>query len=212
MRHIWRGSTAILTILSGLFLISVEQVDAPSVRLSFWEGSDAFATSAPSELPKPIPPTEVIEHTNTPRLLLIENIGVNALVHPVGLKPSGEMEAPHNDDGVAWYKLGSAPGESGVSVFAGHLDTIHGKPAVFWRLHELKLNDQIDVQDGAGNTIIYRVTKTASYDEADTALGEIFTPESPTHSELRLITCSGSWDFLNNTYRKRLVVFASQVE
>ena len=46
------------------------------------------------------------------------------------------MGTPSQASRVAWYQLGSSPGDVGDAVLAGHLDWTNG-PAVFWYLGKL---------------------------------------------------------------------------
>lgn len=78
-----------------------------------------------------------------PVRLKIPRINVNALVEYVGLTSDGAMDVPKGPAEVAWYKLGSRPGEIGSAVIAGHSGWKNNKKAVFDNLNKLKKGDKI---------------------------------------------------------------------
>lgn len=145
-----------------------------------------------------------------PVRLRIPAIGVDAAIEAVEQDRSGRMETPSQVDDVAWYAPGSAPGEIGNAVLAGHLDRIGGAPAVFWKLGKLAAGDDIFVTDSAGVEHHFRVTAQAAYPYEDAPLDEIFG--FGIRSRLNLITCRGKWDRAGQTYTQRLVVYSELVE
>src|SRR2546428_5949381 len=59
-----------------------------------------------------------------PMRLVISSIKVNALIEPVGVLPTGDLETPKGKpwNEVGWYESGPVPGERGSAVIDGHLD------------------------------------------------------------------------------------------
>lgn len=145
-----------------------------------------------------------------PKKLFIPSIAVETLVQEIGIDGSGRMGIPSNFTDVAWYKLGSRPGEIGSAVIDGHLDTAVDANAVFIRLNELKTGDEIDVVDKSGQKIVFRVTETEIYDDANAPLDKIFD-RSGRSARLNLITCDGVWNQKVRNYDKRLVVYSERV-
>ena len=145
-----------------------------------------------------------------PVRLRIPAIGVDASIEAVEQDRNGRMDTPALVDDVAWYAPGSAPGEIGNAVLAGHLDRIGGAPAVFWKLGKLAVGDDIFVTDSGGIEYHFRVTgrETYKYDEAP--LDAIFG--FGIRSRLNLITCRGNWDRGERTYTQRLVVYSELME
>jgi sortase (surface protein transpeptidase) len=143
------------------------------------------------------------------RRLVIPRIGVDAAVDPVGRTANGDMDVPKRADEVGWYKFGPALGGTGSAVLDGHLDTKSGKPAVFWRLRELRVGDDVYVADQIGTRHRYRVEKTASYAYADIPLARLFGRSDGIY--LNLITCAGSWSRAAGTYDKRVVIYTRLV-
>ncbi len=148
------------------------------------------------------------QYSQVPSRLTIPSIGVNARVEQVGVTSSGEMGLPSSAWTVAWYNLGTAPGEYGNSVIAGHLDSRSG-PAVFWSLRRLQYGDQVNVYSG-DNQMTFEVQAVESYNYYNAPLQEIFgwVPDR----NLNLITCNGTFDRSSANYNQRLVVYTRLIE
>jgi sortase A len=167
------------------------------------------ATSASNNSSAPASTNVIAEKRQGPDRLIIGKLGVNAYVQHVGIARSGNMAVPSNYKDVAWYKLGSKPGEAGNAVIAGHLDNSIGLGGVFKDLHKLVTGDLIEVRDADGTVHKYRVTTTKSYDYNTANTDEVFIgSEKP---QLVLITCSGSWISSQRSYAERFVVFAELI-
>lgn len=149
----------------------------------------------------------IVAPAAAPARLLVPSIRVDAPVEPVGLDGQGRMATPSQASDVAWYRLGSAPGDVGDAVMAGHLDWTTG-PAVFWSLGKVRRGDEITVvrADGTQARFLADSTATVPYDSSTDAL---FTRDGP--PSLTLITCAGAWDRQRGTYLQRLVVHAALV-
>lgn len=152
------------------------------------------------------------EQANTkielPVRLKIPSIDVDASVDSVGLTSDGAMDVPKNPDEVAWFHLGSRPGQIGTAVMAGHYDWINNKPAVFDHLDKLRIGDKISVEDEHGVVITFVVRETRVYDN-DEIVPEVFGSNDG-KAHLNLITCTGSWNKAKKTYSERLVVFTDK--
>jgi LPXTG-site transpeptidase (sortase) family protein len=169
---------------------------APAVMLLNATSSDAFF-GTPHATTTPLVPVT----------LSVPSIGVTANVEKVGKKTDGSMATPTKFEDVAWYSLGSKPGEAGNAVIAGHVNNALTKSGVFEHLASVKLGDSVSVNDGSGHVLSYKVTDIEEY-PADTApAASIFATTGP--SQLVLITCDGDWVSQDKTFSNRLVVFAS---
>lgn len=135
----------------------------------------------------------------------IPSIGVEAPVVPVGLLPNGAMDAPKLPGQVGWFSKGVLAGGTGSAVLTGHLDRADGQPAVFWRLKEMKVGDEILVKGRTGDWLHFVVQETAEYPYDNAPLQRIFGGSGG--SFLNLVTCAGDWN--RHTYDKRLVVYAA---
>ena len=146
-----------------------------------------------------------------PERLVISSIGINTLVESVGIRSDGDMATPTRDpwDDVGWYSLGPHPGERGSAVIDGHLDRPGGYPAVFWRLRDVRVGDDVLVTNTAGETLHFRVTRIAYYTPDQAPLQDIFGNLGGTY--LNLITCAGDWIPSQHQTILRLVVYTTFV-
>jgi len=143
-----------------------------------------------------------------PARLKISAIGVDSVVVPVGLTSDGAMDVPKDPAEVAWYSLGSRPGEIGSAVIAGHYDWIKNIPAVFNDLDQLSQGDKIFVEDESGVTSTFIVRDIRIYDKDQDASDVFVSADDQSH--LNLITCAGSWNMEEEIYSDRLIVFADK--
>jgi len=141
-----------------------------------------------------------------PQTLTIQKLGVNAEIESVAMDEKGNMDVPKQVMNVAWYNLGAKPGERGNAVIAGHLDTVTGKPAVFFKLSTLEAGDTIMVTDADNNSYTYTVVSKENYPYDNFPLQEVFGVSSK--KRLNLITCEGSFDQTAKNYSHRTVVYA----
>jgi sortase (surface protein transpeptidase) len=145
----------------------------------------------------------------TPVRLAIPAIGVNAPVERVGITSTGDLAIPAHKpwEDAGWYASGPLPGELGSAVIDGHLDRPGGYPAVFWRLRDLHVGNEVVVVDTQGETQHFRVTAIAYYPPQSAPIQEIFANQSGKY--LNLITCAGDWIPSQHQTTLRLVVYTS---
>ena len=115
------------------------------------------------------------------------------------------MKVPSNNIDVAWFNLGSKPGDIGSAVIVGHLDSKTGEPAVFWNLNKLEIGDDIFVTDSNNNKKRFQVVSSQKYETETAPMERIFGASDDAY--LNLITCGGVWDKTKNNYSERFVVF-----
>jgi sortase (surface protein transpeptidase) len=168
---------------------------------------------------------------DVPLELRIPSIEINAPVLGVGITAQNAMDAPKGLatdpvwQKVFWYRGSSIPGDVGTATLAGHVDDARGRPAVFARLSHLQPGDLIVVHDTRrGLDVSFTVVETATYsvqEAADPAiLARVYgsgpvsglgpQPAADGLAHLTLITCSGG--FVNGSYDRRLVVYATRTE
>jgi len=136
----------------------------------------------------------------------IPSLNITTTVESVGQDSEGKMDVPRRIENSAWYKLGYRPGHVGNAVIAAHFDDPQGNPAVFYRLSELKVGDEVKVLDDKNTTFIYIVTASERYPNDNFPLVDVFGDS--TKSRLNLITCDGVFNKAKNTYSDRLVVYS----
>lgn len=169
-------------------------------------------SEAPVHLSSPSPTTIQEFQTETSEVALpnsfsIPKLGVvNVMVESVGLDKESKMDIPRDENNVAWYNLGSRPGERGNTVIAGHYDKKSGAPAVFFEINKLKSGDELIVKDLDGKEHKYIVTEVKSYLLEEFPLIEVFGVGDK--ARLNLITCEGLYDKSSKLYSRRLVVYS----
>jgi hypothetical protein len=166
-------------------------------------GPTASGDPAAAGLPNPFgtPPPAL---TGVPTRLKVKAIGVDTALETLRLNKSGSLDPPKDFAKAGWYAAGTAPGDLGPAVIAGHVDNRQG-PAVFYRLRELEEGDKIDVVRG-GKTVRFTVTSTAWYPKNAFPTADVYGPTPD--SQLRLITCGGVFDHRLRSYKDNLVVYA----
>jgi LPXTG-site transpeptidase (sortase) family protein len=170
------------------------------------------ATSFDSEVqlgPLPfVPAAGEASASHVPTRLVIDAIGVDAPITPVGLTPWGAMEAPEQLAEVGWFTQGAAPGATGRAVLAGHRDSIDG-PAVFFDLEQLQRGDVVTIyaRDGAVR-LSYVVYDTELYPLGGAPAERIFGSNGS--ADLALITCGGDFTWASG-YSHRVVIYARLV-
>ncbi|MEL3974348.1 class F sortase [Rossellomorea oryzaecorticis] len=144
-----------------------------------------------------------------PSVLSIPALDLEAPVKEFGLDDEGNMELPKNGEDVAWFELGSKPGEGGNAVLAGHVDD-EKAPAVFFQLKELEIGDEIYLSGKNGERLTFVVREKVAYQKDDAPLRKIFGPTDK--RMLNLITCTGYFDKDIRNYVERLVVYTELTE
>lgn len=174
--------------------LSAPKQAAPVVSEATEETSDTFA--ALSEVPVRI---------------VIEKIGVDAVIEPVGLTADGLMDAPKTNELVGWYDKSARAGED---KFAMLLDGHYGsdtRPAVFRELVQLVKGDEIKVTGEKGTTLTYEVVEMERQFTEDIDMKKALYPYQKGKQSLTIITCEGEYDAVNNTYDRRTIVYAERV-
>ena len=191
---------AIIMILALTACGSTSISEVPEVRMSHAMNSNA----APTVLP-----IGKTDSALNPVRLIIPAIEINAPVEWVGTDPNADLATPTQNpwQDVGWYNLGPHPGERGSAVIDGHLDRPGGFPAVFWRLRDLRVGDEVQVKNTSGKTLRFQVTRIELYPAQDAPIQDIFGNWGGTY--LNLITCAGDWIPSQHQTNLRLVVYTS---
>ncbi|GID95422.1 hypothetical protein Adi01nite_48340 [Amorphoplanes digitatis] len=163
-------------------------------------GSASPATVAPNPF-RTVPQ----DLSGPPTRLRVRSIGIDTALETLRLGTGGELQPPRDYDRAGWYADGTAPGDLGPAVLAGHVDSKRG-PAIFFRLRELRPGDRIEVVRG-GRTLSFTVTTTAWYPKTAFPSEKVYGPTPD--RQLRLITCGGVFDRSLRSYRDNLVVYAA---
>jgi sortase (surface protein transpeptidase) len=193
-----RGSFLVAAVLAGTMAVATA-AQPPPARPA-WQPS--AAPPAPAFEEPEIQPVRA--PGGPPTRVRIARIGVDSPLVVLGLDRAGRLQAPKEYGRAGWYGDGTVPGEVGPAVLAGHVDSKSG-PAVFYRLHELRPGDTVQVWRGA-DLVKFRVTAVTRHPKDRFPTAEVYGPTPA--AELRLVTCGGQFDRRRGHYRDNVVVFA----
>ena len=200
-------------IALGVFAVLVGGADiAARASQSVFGDKAAFVAFAPAAAiadPSLLASLTAQSASTTPLLpatLVIPSLSVNAPVENVGKKADGSMGTPSTFGSVAWYALGSKPGEAGNAVFDGHVNNALTTAGVFEHLSQIQLGATVEVLDKSGHNLSYIVTSVQDYPATSKPDASIFATSGP--SQIVLITCDGEWVTSQHGFSERLVIVA----
>lgn len=143
-----------------------------------------------------------------PVKLTVPDVGIDTSLIQLGQNEDGSLEVPESYDVAGWYTGSPTPGEVGPSIIVGHVDNYQGA-AVFYRLKELRPGQMITINREDGSVANFSVTQVAQFDQnnfpTDAVYGNI------DHAGLRLITCGGPFDQVNQRYTQNTVIYAAYI-
>ncbi len=158
--------------------------------------------AAPSNATGPAVPRSV------PVALRVPAIGVDVSLSTLGLNPDRTVQVPTDFQQPGWFGLGPSPGQTGSSVILGHVDSYKG-PAVFFRIRDLQVGDQVAVDLADGATAHFRVTAVAMYAKDQFPAQQVYAPHGG--SALQLVTCGGTFDTHTRSYLSNIVAYTTLV-
>ncbi|MGW4907349.1 class F sortase [Streptomyces sp. NPDC004270] len=141
-----------------------------------------------------------------PTRIRIPEIRVNAPLMGLALTPAGSLDVPPagNKNLAGWYESGTAPGETGTAIVAGHVDNTEG-PAVFYDLGALKRGATIEVDRQDKTVAVFTVDAVEVYQARNFPDEKVYG--AARRPELRVITCGGGYSRATG-YQGNVVVFA----
>ena len=154
------------------------------------------------------PPQSAAAQVARPVSLTIPLIGVKTNLITLGLAAGGAMQVPSTSTVAGWFTGSPRPGAVGSSIIVGHVDSKSG-PGIFFRLPELKKGDDVYIKRSDGTTAEFRVTEVQEYPKDHFPTDRVYGPTPD--SELRLITCGGTFDSVTGHYLSNIIVYANQI-
>ncbi|HEY2288702.1 MAG TPA: class F sortase [Streptosporangiaceae bacterium] len=208
-----RRPAAVVALIAGLVLAGV--------------GVAGFAvasrTGHPATPPKPIArggfvpipkghwaavPAATVQSVAEPVSLVVPAIGVSTKLIHLGVSAAGVLQVPKSFTVAGWYTGSPRPGQPGGAVIAGHVDSVQG-PAVFYRLQLLKPGEKAYVRRADGTLAVFTITSVRSYPKTGFPTSAVYGPTPD--SQLRLITCGGTFDPATGHYLSNTIAYASLV-
>ncbi|MEU5626295.1 class F sortase [Streptomyces tendae] len=193
-------------LLLGLWLWGREATDVRE-GISRPATGDMAAAGRPPDVP--LPPAHTPLGTAQPQRLDVPELGIDAPVVARGLDGKGAIEPPPFDQpgAVGWYAAGVTPGAAGTALLVGHVDT-ETRPAVFYELSTLEPGETIRVVRDDAEVAEFTVDDVQVLTRDGFDAQQAYGPRDTERSELRLITCGGTFDQTTETYTANVVVSA----
>ncbi len=229
-RRLLAPVAAAVLLVSGLGMVGVaaatQQGPPPEVPSASAQGAPADATARPApaaaagtparaEAPKPRrtgrpravdpAPARAPAPAADPVRLRVPSIGVDTDLLDLALDADGALEVPEDPDRAGWFAGGTAPGDPGAAVLAGHVDSMDG-PAVFYLLSALRPGAEVLVDREDGTTATFRVDRVVRYPKDELPTADVY---AATGTALRLVTCGGVFDDDSGHYRDNVVAYAT---
>ena len=164
-------------------------------------------TSAPALPSTPSVPSASPASSPRPERLLVPSVGIDSTLVDLDVAADGTLEVPQDYQLAGWFAGGPVPGDRGPAVLAGHVDSRSG-PAVFYRLDEVEVGDEVVVVGAGGKQVRFSVDGVERYAK-DAFPTELVYGPAP-GPVLRLITCGGTFDRSTGHYRDNVVVYATR--
>jgi Sortase domain len=195
----------VLVVAAGFALALPRDRSERSAASTRPAGSSDRSSSNGASIQPPVPATHTGAGAALPVHVAVPRIGISSGLQRLHLRQDGELQPPSAWMEAGWYADGTRPGDVGPAVIVGHVDSTLG-PAVFYRLPEMRVGDTILVTEVGGKVLTFVVSEVRSYPKdkfpTDTVYGPTALPE------LRLVTCTGEFDYVHHNYLDNLVVFA----
>ncbi|MFB6835490.1 class F sortase [Streptomyces sp. NPDC056361] len=193
-------------LLLGLWLWGRDITEGPG-GLSAPTTGDIAAVGRPLgvALPPARDPLPAVE----PRRVEIPSLGISAPVVARGLDSTGAIDPPpfEMSHTVGWFGPGTRPGAAGAALLVGHVDT-ETRPAVFYGLSAARPGAKVLVTRADDSRAEFTIDDVQVFPRDRFDPTKAYGPRDPRRSELRLITCGGTFDRTTHTYTANVVISA----
>lgn len=168
-----------------------------------YDGGEDIDETEPTE-------TEIANYVvapNMPRYFSIPSLGIiNARIAEVGRRADGSVDVPRNAYMIGWYNGSALPGANGTALLDAHGGDLGN--GIFRTLPRIQIGAEINIEMGDGRLFTYKVVDTATRpldgeNNADSYMPTALTSPQPGAASLTLITCTGEWSQLRQTYLDR---------
>lgn len=150
--------------------------------------------------------------TNHPRNLVIDKLGVEANIEPMGILKNGALEAPKTAWDVGWYNQSALPGsDENALLIDGHVNDALNSPGVFYHIDTLKPGDEMKIERGDRQLFTYRVVKVDQQPLEKVDMAGMLKSITKNKEGLNLITCGGIYDYKRQTYNDRILVYSERI-
>ncbi len=171
-------------------------------------GPDAVAV--PKGFAPPVPaPAAPAAHV-PPVEVAAPSIAVRSKLITLHLNPDRSLQVPLDYGVAGWYSDGPSPGQTGPpAVIVGHVDSKAG-PGIFYRLAEMKKGDTVLTRGSDGSALKFVVYDSLEFPKDNFPADKVYAPTAT--PEVRLITCTGTFNKTSGHYVNNRVVYARLVQ
>jgi len=133
-------------------------------------------------------------------------ISVRSKLINLHLNPDKSLQVPVDYGVAGWYSDGPSPGETGPpAVIIGHVDSKAG-PGIFYRLAQMHKGDTVLTRGSDGSALKFVVYDSQEFPKDAFPAEQVYAPTAT--PELRLITCTGTFNKTSGHYLNNRVVYA----
>ena len=187
-------------------------------------GSELQSGQGPGQTGTLTSPDRGSSQASTGSWLVVPALGVLAPLTPtgaVGPVDDASLAVPENIHEVGWWdgtvtdgptivhEQAPEPGQPGVAIIAGHVDSATAGAGALYRLRDLNVGDSIRV-DLQGHSSDWRVSSEPEM-TAKTQLPRSLFDRSG-GPRLALVTCGGPFDAVTGHYVDNVIVWAAPVQ
>jgi hypothetical protein len=132
-----------------------------------------------------------------------------SLVIPADIHEVGWWDGTVRDSSHIVHEDAPAPGQPGVALIAGHVDSAAAGPGALYRLGDLIVGDRIEIYGSASQLSLWVVdTRPQTTPKAQLPPALWATTGAPS---LALVTCGGPFDAATGHYIDNVIVWARQL-
>jgi Sortase domain len=154
--------------------------------------------------------------------LVIPAVGTDAplvAVGAVGRPNAASLTVPSDVSRVGWWdgavtgptravEPAPKPGQPGVAIIAGHVDSAAAGPGALYGLKNLRIGDAVQVVGSDGRASAWTVTAKPETTRKSALPPSLFVTSGP--PRLALVTCGGPFDAATGHYLDNVIVWAAQ--
>ncbi len=167
--------------------------------------SATTAPASPAPGAAPGAPSAQFVGASAPTGIDIPSVGIRSTTFvDLSVAADGTLSVPGTANEVGFYTGGPTPGQLGPAVLGAHVDSTQG-PGIFYRLGAIKPGAEIKVNRADGSVTTFTVDKVATYPKDQFPTEEVYRGDF-TKSEIRLVTCGGTFDKVKH-YLDNVIVF-----
>jgi hypothetical protein len=209
-------------VLGAVTALSIHSARLPSTTVpppSVPGGAGRPAAAHTSAAPKP---GDVSQIAGSGSFLVIPSLGVRAPLIPtgaIGAPETASLTIPANIQTVGWWdgavsdgnrivqENAPAPGQPGVAVIAGHIDS-ESAPGALFNLGALKVGAIIEVSDSTGHQSTWTAEAPPQTVLKTQLPARLWATTGP--PQLAVVTCGGPFDTATGHYADNVIVWAQQ--